>query len=81
MGIVELLMGLFVFGIPIALFVWMIRAIYFPKPPEVDESLRAKSEAYAKWMKTQSDEDYQRYLELKEAREIDKKKRGIKSGI
>ena len=61
----------------IAFIAWLLRKA--DQPAEVDESLRAKSDAYAKWMKTQTDEDYKIYLELKEAREIDKKKRGIKN--
>ena len=77
MWVLELLPFLLILGIPIAFIVWIIKKAYFSEESEVDESLRAKSEAYAKWMKTKSDEDYQKYLELKEARELDKKKRGI----
>jgi len=72
-----MLMPLLAIVLFIAFIAWLVRKDNKPAP--VDESLRAKSEAYAKWMKTKTDEDYQIYLELKEAREIDKKKRGIKN--
>lgn len=75
MWIIELLPFLIVILLFIAFIAWLFRE----REPEIDESLKAKSDAYAKWMKTQTDEDYKIYLELKEAREIDKKKRGIKN--
>ena len=56
-------------------FMFFIKWLFRDKEPIVDESLKAKSEAYAKWMKTKSDEDYQKYLELKEVREIEKRKK------
>ena len=71
--------------LPIALYLlgllvaWVIRSLKREKRPDLDESLRAKSEAYAKWMKTKTDEDYQIYLELKEAREKDVEERGYRS--
>jgi len=75
MWIIELLPFLIVILLFIAFIAWLFRE----REPEIDESLKAKSDAYAKWMKTKTDEDYKIYLELKEAREIDKKKRGIKN--
>ena len=73
--ILSLLPFLVLFGLVLLFYRWVLRE----KPEEEDESLKAKSDAYAKWMKTKSDEDYQRYLELKEERKRIVEERGYQN--
>ena len=75
--LLSLLPFLLFFGMVLLFYRWVLRKL--DPPEEVDESLEAKSEAYAKWMKTKSDEDYQRYLELKEERKRVVEERGYQN--
>ena len=68
---------LLIIGLFLLFLRWVFRKL--DPPAEVDESLKAKSEAYAKWMNTKSDEDYQKYLELREERKRIVEERGYQN--